>query len=304
MLLENVSCMIIAGGEVTSMDAISAVEVLPGDLIIRQLPILPKKVDASSMILHNGKILFCGGSRNSEKCLQLDDGTWKEHSTFNVGRFGGHSVVSTNVATFVFGGDNILPLSEKTYEYLPKDSNTWIMGKTEIPGGFMHGYAIAVKSEKEIWLIGGIRFGTEKRILSFDVKNHTFKVMPFELTEQRRLHCCAFLPNTNKLMITGGIDSNSTEIIDVENGSVTKAAPMNCGLRMSHGMGIVTINGINRLIVFGGRNELSPKVYVHDNVELYNTETEKWETTSIKLKEPKYDFGFLTIKLWDIISKL
>jgi hypothetical protein len=37
-----------------------------------------------------------------------------------------HSAVTTQTATFVFGGD----YSDKTYEYLPKDSTKWLMGKT------------------------------------------------------------------------------------------------------------------------------------------------------------------------------
>ena len=79
-----------------------------------------------------------------------------------------HSIVATQEATYVFGGAS----SNKTYEYLPKDSTTWYMGKTEIPGlGFHRGCAIAVKSEQEIWLIGG--WNTEKRILSFNVNDHT-----------------------------------------------------------------------------------------------------------------------------------
>ena len=61
-------------------------------------------------------------------------------------------------------------------------------------------------------------------------------------------------------------------------------------------MGVVTINGENKLAVVGGydgRNE-------HDSVELYNTRTEKWEMTDFKLREPKHAFGFLTIKLGDV----
>ena len=41
-----------------------------------------------------------------------------------------------------------------------------------------------------------------------------------------------------------------------------------------------------------------------DSIEVYNTETEKWETIDIKLKEPKHSFGFMTLKLSDIISQL
>ena len=41
-----------------------------------------------------------------------------------------------------------------------------------------------------------------------------------------------------------------------------------------------------------------------DSVELYNTQTGQWETTDMKLKEPKSGFGSLTIKLSDIVSKI
>ena len=60
------------------------------------------------------------------------------------------------------------------------------MGKTEIPGGFRSGIAIAVKSEQKIWLIGGWRTG--KRILSFNVESHTFQVLPFQLNVGREGH--------------------------------------------------------------------------------------------------------------------
>ena len=131
------------------------------------------------MVAHNGTILLCGGRNNEKKCLQLDHGTWKEHSTLNKKRTL-HSIVTAQAATFIFGGF----YSRTTYEYLPKDSTKWLMGKTEIPGGFEYGCAIAVKSEQEIWLIGG--YGTEKRILSFNVQSHTFQVVPFQLNVGRR----------------------------------------------------------------------------------------------------------------------
>ena len=102
-------------------------------------------------------------------------------------------------------------------------------------------------------------------------------------------------------MITGGNDDflDSAEILDTENGSVTMASPMN-SKRFGHGMGVVTINGKYRLAVFGGHNGRTRL----DSVELYDTKTEKWETSAFKLSEAKSYFGFLTVKLGDILSQL
>ena len=103
-------------------------------------------------------------------------------------------------------------------------------------------------------------------------------------------------------MITGGDNDgylDSTEVLDTEDGSVTMASPMN-SKRDSHGMGVVTINGEERLAVFGGHDGND----FLDSVELYNTQTEKWETTNIKLKKPLLCFGFLRVKLADVISNL
>ena len=65
-------------------------------------------------------------------------------------------------------------------------------------------------------------------------------------------------------------------------------------------MGVVTINGENRLAVFGGYDGGKNL----DGVEFYNTHTKKWEMTGFKLNEAKSHFSFLTVKLGDIISNL
>ena len=136
----------------------------------------------------------------------------------------------------------------------------------------------------------------------FNIESHTFQVLPFQLNVGRYGNRCAFIPNTNKIIITGGYDNcylDSTEILDIEDGSVTMASPMN-SRRSGHGMGVVTINGKDRLAVFGGsdgRNQLN-------RVEIYNTQTEKWETTEFKLRKAKCDFSSFTIKLGDIISNI
>ena len=114
-------------------------------------------------------------------------------------------------------------------------------------------------------------------------------------------HRCAFIPNTNKIMITGGYNDgclDSTEILDTEDGSVTMASPMN-SKRVYPGMGVVTINGKERLAVFGGFNGR----FSLDTVEFYNHKTAKWEMADYTLNEPKQGFGFLEVKLGDVISK-
>ena len=105
-------------------------------------------------------------------------------------------------------------------------------------------------------------------------------------------------------MITGGHCSatilKSTEIIDPDNGSVIMASKMKYK-RIGHGMGIVTINEEDRIAVFGGyHGETLPR----DSVELYNHHSDKWETTSIKMKEARSGFGFLSLKLNDVISNM
>ena len=275
-LLGRITGIIVAGGY-----ACSVVDFLTGDLGSISLPNLPKGLHNSSMVAHNGTILLCGGLDNLDKCLQFDYGTWKKHSSLNKKR-ARHSAVTTKTATFVFGGDKYH--SDNTYEYLVEDSTKWLIGKTKIPGGFDYGCAIAVKSDQEIWLIGGT--GTEKRILSFNINDHTFKVMPFQLNLARQGHSCAFIPNTNKIMVTGGHGNtgylDSAEILDTEDGSVSKASSMN-SKRDCHGMGIITINEKDRLAAFGGYDGTNTL----RSVELYNTQTGKWETSDFKLSRAK-----------------
>ena len=311
LILDRISCVIVAGGY--NDDPCDSVEALTEDLLEadfrkKKLPSLPREITRSSMVLvsHNKKILLCGGSRNSDRCLQLENGNWKEHSILNEERIS-PSVVTTNSATFLFGGYNSDDYLHTTFEYLPKDSTIWLIGKTKIPGSFWSGCAIEVKSDLEIWLIGGAGM-VDEAILSFNVNDHTFQKLPYKLNTRRYGHRCAFIPNTKKLMITGGLNGisddplDSTEVIDIEDGTITMGSPMN-SKRACHGMGVVTINNEDRLIVFGGEEFFNQRIVsnkIVDNVEVYNTETEKWETTGIKLKNKKAEFGFLTVNLAQI----
>ena len=244
------------------------------------------------MFVQNGTIHSSGGRKNEQKCFQLNCDASKEPNVLHKKRVY-HSAVTTPTATFIFGG----MYSLKTYEYLPKNSTNWILGKNEIPRyGFLNGFAIASKSGQEIWLIAGDV--SKQRIVCFNVKHHTFQELSAKLNVKRSGHKCAFIPNTKKIMITGGSVQNqildSTEIFDTEDGSVTTASPMNFK-RHNHGMGVITINGEQQIAVFSGTDSETEL----DSVELYNAQTGKWEISDIKLDKTCSRFGFVAIKLED-----
>ena len=88
------------------------------------------------------------------------------------------------------------------------------------------------------------------------------------------------------------------QIIDTKEEKITMTSPKS--KRFEYGMGIVTINGEDRLAMFGGHVE-NTKL---DSVELYNVNTEQWETSSLKLNDAKCKFAYLSLKLGDIETKL
>ena len=273
------------------------------------IPEMPKQNHLGHLVMHNDTILLCGG-KFEQKCFQLTNGTWKYHSTLNEGR-GLASIVSTNTTTFIFGGF----FSQTTFEYLPKNSNTWILGKNEIPKMHMDGCAIAVKSEQEIWLIGGYDFSnaktfTSREVIRFSVNDHTFEKLPLKLNIGRQGPRCAFIPGTNKIIITGGrgrrvnglVNGNlylkSSELLDIENESIEMASPLNMK-RFHHGIGVITINDEEKLVVVGGEYRLyqDSGMGFHRSVEIYDKETQMWKIANLKLKKPKGGYGYLSVKL-------
>ena len=242
-----------------------------------------------SLVLHKNNIR-CFDSRF---CYAMVDGSWKKHSTFVQHRGPCSSAVTTNYGTFIFGGDR----SKYTYEFLPNESSEWQLGKPEIPRGFRGGCAIALKSKPEIWLIGG--YYTNRRILSFDLQTHAFTILPTKLLVDRSSFQCSYIPNTNKIIVTGGggCDLSSTEIIDTVDGSVTMASPMR-NRRHDHGIGIVTVNDVDRVAVFGGYGDIggidSRGGYLK-SVDIYNPESGNWEDSEFELKEGKANCGFVSV---------
>ena len=295
------SIIIVGGVTKLSNSEFDLVHAVTGDpRIKRMMPIFPKfpKMTKNTMtLMHNGTILVIENFNRSKKCFQLYKGAWNHHSFSNKNRIFG-SAVSTSSMSFIFGG----LASSNTYEYLPKDSNVWILGKSKIPAEFVGyaGFAIATKTEDQILLI------RSNRIIYFDVKEHVFKDFPLKLHISRSGHKCAYIPRTNKIIITGGFDTdrhsatNSTEILDLDKGTITMGSPMNFN-RACHGIGIVTIEDEDKLAVFGGTTLEGD---VHESVEFYNSKTKTWEPSKdIKLTGGSNEFGFINVK-YDYISKL
>ena len=291
--MPNYDTLLVAGG--SNRNGLASVEAIQINGNKLQLPNLPKYIiDSPSMFLHNETIMLCGGSNNRKTCLKLQEGTWTKYNSLKEKRRDA-AVVSTTTATFIFGG----LYSKDTYEYLEKNASNWIRGTAKIPGnGFYSGCSLAI-SQDEIWLIGG-GGANKQKILSFNMNNQTFTELHLKLKQGRYGHQCAFIPGTRHLMIIGGFTtsvnsdiSDSTEIIDVENRNVTKGPSMN-SKRANHGIGVLIIEGHERVVVFGG---YSPGDGYLKSVEMYNAQTQKWELNrNIELSEAKSWFGFMTIK--------
>ena len=251
----------------------------------------------SSMFKHNKTVLYCA----SYSCFELKFGSltsssiWAHHSSLNNYR-GYSSGVSTNSASFLFGG--YTSSSEDTYEYMEFGSNVWKNGQTSLPMTYEGGCGVAVSNEK-ILLIGGDTgnsYKSDTRIWSFDTLTHTITQLPIYLKQRRRDHACIRIPNTEKVLVTGGMSYNSgwhrinsAEIIDISTQSVTYTGSMNSA-RNAHGMGIMTIGNVDKIITFGGYYKKSL-----DTIEVFHEDTQSWEMLSTRLSKPKSHFGYLSI---------
>ena len=289
------SLILIAGSGLVSNRA--TVELLTGSNQ-KQLANLPTGSYGPSLINHYGDILICGGyaSAPQQSCFQLSNGpSWLSHSSLNTARY--HSgAATTNSGSFIFGGGSS---SRGTFEYMTKGDTNWQTGNQYIPNGFESGCVIKI-SDEILYLIGGISSASfyERRILAFNTTNQVFTTFSTKLITGRSEHSCEFIPNTNKVMISGGYNTGVyltvTEVLDVTTGSISNGPAMNIN-RGNHGSGIISVDGEDRLAVFGGIGSS-----YFDSIELFNPQTNSWQMMSETLTESKYRFGYLTIKEGDI----
>lgn len=200
------------------------------------------------------------------------------------------SAVSLKNGVFIFGGE----WSKTTWEWLPKGSSEWTIGISKIPSlGFAAGCAVKV-SEHVIALIGGQERGDGiKKILTFNAETGEWRNLGNILKEGRFGHACVSFQN--KIIIVGGSSGSdylaSTEIIDVEDLTISTLSGNLHQPRGHHGLVVAHVGTKLSVIAIGGGNRMQ----LLDSIETWDETTGNWTKSDIRLSSPRYDFGYLSI---------
>ena len=301
----------------------SYVEVITGDFGKFELQNL-LTIGGHCLAMHNGALVSCGGQagkdyrnsfgmglKSSLRCLQLDPNShsWRFHSVLNEDEEYTRTAVTTKAGTYLLGFDY-------TLEHLPENAKKWRQVDLDLVEGdaieiLNHSTAVVDQSDQMIWIFG------PDNVFLLDLVNSSISKLPSKLNVPRYSPGCAYLPNTKKIIITGGTKwtrgpdgdgdfgetLESTEIFDTEDRTITMASPMN-HKRDAHGIGTITVQGEDRVAVFGGTSRNNGSWISLDNLELYNPQIDVWELSKIKLKEKYDEVTCVTVKLGKILSKI
>ena len=253
---------------------------------------MPTKISLQPSLVStpNGEILACGGLNNEQKCLELKDNQWKEHSNLNKKRYRA-SAVSMKNGVYIFSGDK----TKNTWEWLPDGENKWQIGTCSIPNTFEEGCAVKINDE-EILLIGG--WQTFQHVLNFNTISQQFEHLGDILNQGRAGHACVLF--NDKIIISGshiaGRRLSSTETINLHDLKTSHYALDLIEPRAWHGLVVVHVNNKLTVLAVGGFGPFYNRL---DSIELWNstTEIESWTMTSKKLSEAKSSFGSLSVPI-------
>ena len=281
---EEMTAFIVGGSDGSSL---KTTEIIPQGRTCssNSLPSLPTGIDKQPSLVQTSEeeILLCGGRGNEQKCLELKDNQWQEeHSNLkNSRRYA--SAVSMPVGILLFGGED----SRTTWEWLPSGTNQWQSGTTIIPGDrFEMGCAVKI-NDKDILLIGGHL--TYKQVLKFNTNTKAFTNLGDVLNQERSDHACALYQD--KVIITGGRRSDSsTEIINLNDLTTAYTTGNFVQARYGHGLVVVHVDNKPTVLAVGGLGN-----GILDSIEMWNPTNETWTMTSMKLTEPKSNFGILSL---------
>ena len=201
------------------------------------------------------------------------------------------SAVSMPEGVYIFGGYQV---SYSTWEWLPSGTNQWQSGNTIIQSGFSMGCAVKI-NDTDILLIGG--HSTSKRVLKFNTITKSFTNLGDVLKQVGKYgHACTRFED--KVIVTGGTkeypyftDSASTEIIHINDLTTTYFAGCLVQARSHHGLIVVHVENKPTVLAVGGSNDMN----VLDSIEMWNPINETWTMTSMKLSEPRFNFGILSL---------
>jgi len=291
---EEMTALIVGGWDESGNNL--KTEIIPqGRTCSNSVPSLPTGISWKPSLVQTSEeeILLCGGYGNSQKCLELKNNQWQDHSNLKNKRTRA-SAVSMLGGIFLFGGRR--SRSSTTWEWLPSGTNQWQSGNISIPGnGFKNGCVVKI-NDIEILLIGGYK--TYQRVLKFNTNTKEFTNLGDVLNQGRFGHACTL--HEDQVIIAGGRDSSksilsSTEIINLND--LTKAHTTAGNLvqaRSAHGLVVVHVdNKPTVLAVGGGYIEGGWKEL--DSIEMWNPTTGTWKMTSMRLSEPKGGFGILSM---------
>ena len=200
--------------------------------------------------------------------------------------------VSTKRRDYSFGGDTIC--RDKS-EILERDSDVWVEGPKLI-SGVAYGCGVQISEDELVLIDGGTSSITGNRIMKLNTSSNEWEIDKIHILKKRSFHTC--IAFNSKILIAGGMGEKtsylkSTEIIDLyENGtmSIRKSADLNTP-RHSHGMGIINIENLATVVVFGG----SSKSGTLDSVEIWDDASETWNISNLKLKQARSEFAFTSV---------
>ena len=272
-----------------------------------KLPLLPEANFSHSMVVtNNNELLVLGGHSLNQKgpndkakiCLIYKDNEWRHHSMFNLKRAYSCAITMPD-GIYVFGGTLFdTPSSHYSCELLPNNQSQWNVIDASFPRfGMMMAHCVAISSSK-ILFTGGVR-PVSKRLTTFDTMNKTWK-NEGKLIHERWGH--ASFQFNGKVIITGGKNDTdvlrSTEVLTLKSMKLKEGGRLN-EPRWGHGMGIIDVKGIQKLVVFGGSPEKSPFLLSDDadeiqltSIEAWNDVEECWVTTDLHLPDGLSHFAF------------
>ena len=289
---DEMTALIVGGWDDNSI-LLKTTEIIPKGRTCssNSLPSLPTGISRQPSLVQTSEeeILLCGELNNEQKCLELKDNQWQEHSNLKNSRSYA-SAASMPGGIFLFGGMD----SRTTWEWLrlPSGTNQWQSGNTNIPGiGDDRGCAVMI-NDTEILLIGGV-LGNFKRVLKFNTNTKEFTNLGDVLNLERWGHACTLYED--QVFIAGGRDSSdntlkSTEIIKLNDLTKAHYAGDLVQARLGHGLVVVHVDNKPTVLAVGGFGN----GYL-DSIEMWNPTTETWTMTEMKLSEPKYNFGILSL---------